>query len=42
MIFVAVNTFILPVPESGRDPTNTFVLVQLKMAPGIAVELNIT
>ena len=37
VIFVLVNAFILPVPESGRAPTLILVLTQLKVAPAIVV-----
>jgi hypothetical protein len=41
-ILTAVNASMLPVPESGSVPIKIFVLVQLKIEPGMVAEVNVT
>jgi hypothetical protein len=40
--FTAVNASKLPVPDKGNEPTKRGVLVQLKVAPGMVEDENIT
>lgn len=40
--FTAVKASMLPVPDKGNVPTKRGVLVQLKVAPGMVADENVT